>query len=73
MEVCANLREGGVTPSIGLVSHIVRLLRRKPKTRVHVLCRPRAGDFHYNDEEFEVRAGRRHADCQYIDVSPSHP
>jgi copper homeostasis protein len=55
VEVCANLREGGVTPSIGLVSHIVRLLRRKNKTRVHVLCRPRAGDFHYNDEEFEVR------------------
>lgn len=54
MEVCTNLKDGGVTPSIGLVSQIVRLLRRKPKTKVHVLCRPRAGDFNYTEEEFEV-------------------
>jgi hypothetical protein len=55
VEVQASLTEGGVTASIGLVSQIVRALRKRPKVKVFALCRPRTGDFVYSSHEFEVR------------------
>jgi copper homeostasis protein len=50
VEVCANLVEGGTTPSIGLL----RTLRKKLHIPMHAIIRPRGGDFLYSDVEFEV-------------------
>ena len=43
---------GGVTPSYGLVEEVVK--RFKGRVEIHVLIRPRPGDFAYSDCEFEV-------------------
>eukprot|EP01041_Mallomonas_annulata_P008933 gene8933-18474_t len=52
IELCNNLSDGGITPSIGLVMACCRIL--SPSVTIHVLIRPRAGDFNYNENEFEV-------------------
>ena len=51
VEMCADLGVGGVTPSIGLVSWAVAA---PPELGVHVLIRPRAGDFRYSAAEADV-------------------
>lgn len=43
-----------MTASIGLVSQIVRVMRKKPRVKVFALCRPRTGDFCYTTDEYEV-------------------
>jgi copper homeostasis protein len=50
LEVCQGLVEGGTTPSAGFL----RVLRRLVDLPLHVMIRPRAGDFCYSDKEFEV-------------------
>lgn len=50
VELCENLGEGGTTPSFGTIS----LTRKRLNIDLYVLIRPRAGDFLYSDEEFEV-------------------
>lgn len=50
IELCSALTEGGVTPSAGLIEAV----RRETNIRLHVLIRPRSGDFLYNDTEFTV-------------------
>jgi GNAT superfamily N-acetyltransferase len=50
VELCANLLEGGVTPSSGTI----QLTRRQITIPIHVLIRPRGGDFCYSSTEFEV-------------------
>jgi len=50
IELCSALSEGGVTPSAGLIEAV----RRDINIRMHVLIRPRSGDFLYNDTEFSV-------------------
>ena len=49
IELCAALGEGGVTPSHGLIR--VALTFALP---VHLLVRPRGGDFIYSDDEFRA-------------------
>ena len=49
VELCANLSEGGVTPSLGLIE-----LACGVGIPVHVLVRPRVGNFVYSNVETEV-------------------
>jgi copper homeostasis protein len=50
VELCANLLEGGTTPSLGMI----RRARTIGDIGLHVIIRPRGGDFLYSHEEFEV-------------------
>jgi copper homeostasis protein len=52
VELCANLLEGGTTPSDGTV----RLTRERLHIAMNVIIRPRGGDFCYSDDEFRVMA-----------------
>ena len=53
IELCMALETGGLTPSAGLISEVVQKLR----IPVHVLVRPRDGDFCYSPKEIEVLHG----------------
>ena len=48
IELCSALSEGGATPSAGLI----RTVRNELHILMHVLVRPRRGNFLYNDDEF---------------------
>jgi copper homeostasis protein len=50
VELCDNLLEGGTTPSAGAIEVARRLVR----IGLHVIVRPRGGDFLYSDVEFET-------------------
>ena len=50
IELCDNLYEGGTTPSIGTIE----LARKMLSIRLHVIIRPRGGDFLYSDLEYEI-------------------
>lgn len=53
VELCQNLDVGGTTPSLGQVW----LARTGLSIGLHVLVRPRAGDFLYSDLEFQEMKG----------------
>lgn len=55
VELCTNLEVGGITPSNGLV-----LLALQQKLETHVLIRPRAGGFVYDDLEKETLLAEIH-------------
>lgn len=50
VELCGNLLEGGTTPGAGAI----QLARESLKIGLHVIIRPRGGDFLYDDQEYEV-------------------
>ena len=50
VELCASLIEGGTTPSLGMI----RRARQVEGIGLHVIIRPRGGDFLYSPEEIEV-------------------
>jgi copper homeostasis protein len=50
IELCANLAEGGTTPSYGTVLQC----RKKFSVQLYPIIRPRGGDFLYTDDEFEI-------------------
>ncbi|HEY0696990.1 MAG TPA: copper homeostasis protein CutC, partial [Micromonospora sp.] len=51
VELCSALFEGGLTPSIGTIETALRAVDR---IRVHVIVRPRAGDFIYSALEIDA-------------------
>ncbi len=53
IELCADLRNGGITPSSELMSE-ARTAVRLP---IHAIIRPRAGNFVYTGEEFDEMKG----------------
>ena len=50
VELCAGIPEGGTTPSYGEIKTARRMLT---STRLHVIIRPRGGDFLYTPLELE--------------------
>jgi copper homeostasis protein len=52
VELCANLLEGGTTPSRGTI----KTAREISGIGVHVIIRPRGGDFLYDADEFAAMA-----------------
>ena len=50
VELCGNLLEGGTTPSYGLITICKKIL----SIPIHVMIRPRGGDFCYSDMEYEI-------------------
>ncbi len=51
VELCAGIPEGGTTPSHGDIITARKLLN---KTKLHVIIRPRGGDFTYSDLEMDI-------------------
>ena len=59
VELCAGLSDGGLTPSVALIEAAAEL------AEVHVLIRPRPGDFTYSRDELDlilrdIAVARRH-------------
>ena len=50
VELCADLLEGGITPSLGMI----RRARAVDGIGLHVMIRPRGGDFLFDDDEFAM-------------------
>lgn len=51
VELCTGMPEGGTTPSVGTIKAARRLLNT---TRLHVIIRPRGGDFLYSPLEQDI-------------------
>lgn len=50
IELCSGYSEGGLSPSAGTIS----LVRNKVDIPIHVMVRPRVGDFLYNSTDMEA-------------------
>ena len=50
VELCDNLPEGGTTPGADAIAAV----RKQLRIPLHVIVRPRGGDFCYSDVEFDV-------------------
>ncbi len=50
IELCENTAEGGTTPSLGTIEAV----RKIDGVKLHVMIRPRGGDFLYDKDEFSI-------------------
>ena len=64
IELCSALSLDGLTPSIGLLEHVRTMF---PRLTIHVLVRPREGDFVYTADEVSVMERDIHAALPYAD------
>jgi copper homeostasis protein len=64
IELCSELAVGGITPNYGLLKKVTSELN----IPVHVLIRPRSGDFTYSESEFEVMK-ENIAQCKHFNCS----
>ena len=64
VELCAGIPEGGTTPSYAEISFARKMLHT---TKLHVIIRPRGGDFTYSPLEIE-RMGLDITMCKEIGV-----
>lgn len=67
IELCSDLIEGGITPSVGLLSTV----REKIGIQLYMMVRPRGGDFSYSEEEYkamerDIEAGKRHGTDGFV-------
>ncbi|WP_034337924.1 copper homeostasis protein CutC [Deinococcus misasensis] len=63
IELCSSLIEGGLTPSAGLI----REVKRHCPVPVHVMVRPRSGDFLYSPNEIQTMLSDIEY-CQFLEV-----
>ena len=54
IELCSALALGGITPSWGLIEKAIEELA----IPIHVLIRPRGGDFNYSQSEIDLMIAR---------------
>jgi len=52
LELCENLLQGGVTPSLGKINAVIQAV----SIPVRILIRPKAGDFFYSESELNIIA-----------------
>lgn len=52
IELCANLNEGGTTPSFGMIQKCATL----KSLEIHAMIRPRPGNFIYGQSELDIMA-----------------
>lgn len=50
LELCANLIIGGTTPTLAMFQQV----RKRCDNKIHVLIRPRFGDFCYTEDELKI-------------------
>jgi copper homeostasis protein len=65
IELCSALPLDGLTPSFGLLSEVRHLF---PYLRIHVLIRPREGNFVYDDAELRIMERDIEAALPYADA-----
>ncbi|MEO6166677.1 MAG: copper homeostasis protein CutC [Chitinophagales bacterium] len=63
IELCENLEVGGTTPNIALI----RQTKQQLHIPIHILIRPRAGNFFYSEEEFTTMIQQIES-CKYLNV-----
>ena len=63
IELCSELAVGGITPSYGLL----KTVRERISIPIHVLIRPRSGDFTFSEDEFVIMK-RNIAFCRELGV-----
>ena len=64
LELCSGFAEGGLSPSVGTIE----LVRESVSIPVHVLIRPRVGDFVYNDTEL-LAIGKEIRICKKMGIN----
>ena len=64
IELCSALSLDGLTPSLGLLKTVREMY---PMLRIHVLIRPREGDFVYTEEEVRIMEEDIRASLPYAD------
>jgi len=73
IEFCANLPEGGTTPSPAQIE----IARKQLHIKLYVIIRPQGGDFLYNETEFEIMKSDIHfcgkIGCDGVVIGMLHP